>query len=79
MPYFFSDVFDLSYELWGDTEGADEVVTRGDIETPSFSVWWLRGGRVVAAFVMDRPDEERDLAQELISGSKPLPASLRSS
>jgi NADPH-dependent 2,4-dienoyl-CoA reductase/sulfur reductase-like enzyme len=78
VPYFFSDVFDLSYELWGDTEGADEVVTRGDIGTPSFSVWWLRGGRVVAAFVMDRPDEERDLAQQLISESKPMPAELRS-
>jgi NADPH-dependent 2,4-dienoyl-CoA reductase/sulfur reductase-like enzyme len=79
VPYFFSDVFDLSYELWGDTEDADEVVTRGDLETPSFSVWWLRGGRVRAAFAMDRPDEERDLAQELIRDSKSLPASFRSS
>lgn len=78
VPYFFSDVFDLSYELWGDTEGADEVVTRGDLDTPSFSVWWLRQERVVAAFVMDRPDEERELAQQLISESKPLPATLRS-
>ncbi len=78
VPYFFSDVFDLSYELWGDTEDADEVVTRGDLDTPSFSVWWLREGRVRAAFVMDRPDEERDLAQQLISELKPMPAELRS-
>jgi NADPH-dependent 2,4-dienoyl-CoA reductase/sulfur reductase-like enzyme len=78
VPYFFSDVFDLSYELWGDADGADEVVTKGDISTPSFSVWWLRQERVVAAFVMDRPDEERDLAQQLISESKPLPPALRS-
>ncbi|MCL5743846.1 MAG: hypothetical protein M1541_07950 [Acidobacteria bacterium] len=27
-PYFFSDVFDLSYEFWGDPAGADEVVQR---------------------------------------------------
>jgi 3-phenylpropionate/trans-cinnamate dioxygenase ferredoxin reductase subunit len=79
VPYFFSDVFDLSYELWGDTDGADEVVTLGDLETPSFSVWWQREGRTVAAFVMGRTDEERELAQDLVSGSKPMPASLRSS
>ncbi|MBX7111201.1 MAG: FAD-dependent oxidoreductase [Dehalococcoidia bacterium] len=78
VPYFFSDVFDLSYEFWGATEGADEVVTAGDVRSPSFSVWWSRGDQTVAAFVMNRPDEERALAQELISGSKPLPLPLRS-
>ncbi len=26
VPYFFSDVFDLSYEYWGDSSGADRVV-----------------------------------------------------
>ncbi|MFN8584373.1 MAG: oxidoreductase C-terminal domain-containing protein [Dehalococcoidia bacterium] len=78
VPYFFSDVFDLSYEFWGATEGADDVVTAGNVRSPSFSVWWSRGDQTVAAFVMNRPDEERELAQELISGSKPLPLPLRS-
>jgi 3-phenylpropionate/trans-cinnamate dioxygenase ferredoxin reductase component len=66
VPYFFSDVFDLSYELWGDPEGANETVVRGDSNTSSFSVWWLRDNRVVAAFVMNRPDEERQVAPEWI-------------
>src|SRR5205807_8009431 len=57
VPYFFSDVFDLSYEYWGDASGANEVVERGDFAGKSFSVWWLREGSVVAAFVMNRPDE----------------------
>src|SRR5215469_11125540 len=30
VPYFFSDVFDLSYEYWGDSGEADQVVHRGD-------------------------------------------------
>lgn len=34
-----TDVFDLSYEFWGDTAGADETVTRGDIAAGSFSTW----------------------------------------
>ena len=42
VPYFFSDVFDLSYEYWGDTSGADTIIHRGDLPTKSFSVWWLR-------------------------------------
>lgn len=58
-PYFFSDVFDLSYEFWGDPSGADAIIERGDITTTSFSVWWLLQNQVVAAFTMNRPDEER--------------------
>lgn len=66
VPYFFSDVFDLSYELWGDPEGASETVVRGDSNTSSFSVWWLKDNRVAAAFVINRPDEERQVAPEWI-------------
>ena len=66
VPYFFSDVFDLSYELWGDPEGANETVVRGDSNTSSFSLWWLKDNRVLAAFVMNRPDEERQVAPEWI-------------
>jgi NADPH-dependent 2,4-dienoyl-CoA reductase/sulfur reductase-like enzyme len=66
VPYFFSDVFDLSYEYWGDAEDADEIVHRGDVAGGRFSVWWLRDGRVQAAFVMSRPEEEREVAPEWI-------------
>ena len=74
VPYFFSDVFDLSYELWGDTAGATEIVVRGDADSPSFSVWWLKDKRVAATFVMNRPDEEREVAPEWIKSSQPVSA-----
>ncbi len=74
VPYFFSDVFDLSYELWGDAEGATNVVTRGDLKTSSFSVWWLKGERLVAAFAMNRPDEERNAAPEWILSKQKISA-----
>jgi NADPH-dependent 2,4-dienoyl-CoA reductase/sulfur reductase-like enzyme len=76
VPYFFSDVFDLSYEYWGDSSGADQIVHRGDLSSKSFSVWWLRKKLVVAAFTMNRPEEERDMAQtwieakQAVSGAK---------
>src|SRR5215469_3517897 len=71
VPYFFSDVFDLSYEYWGDSSSADQVIHRGDTSSNSFSVWWLYQQRVVAAFTMNRPDEERNAAPKWIeSGQK---------
>jgi len=70
VPYFFSDVFDLSYELWGDAEGATQTVARGDLNSSSFSVWWLKEGRVVAAFTMNRPDEERQAAADWIQAKQ---------
>lgn len=73
VPYFFSDVFDLSYEFWGDPAIADQTVTRGDLTTNSFSVWWLQNKKVVAAFVMNRPDEEREQAPKLIENGQELP------
>lgn len=65
IPYFFSDIFDLSYEFWGDTEGAERTEYRGDVNSTSFSTWWLKGGKVVAAFAMNRPDAEREKASQL--------------
>lgn len=63
LPYFFSDVFDLSYEFWGDAAGADDIMTRGSIDENGFSTWWRRDGVLIAAFVMGRPDAERQAAQ----------------
>lgn len=81
VPYFFSDVFDLSYEFWGDPAGADDVVERGDLSSSSFSVWWLRQGRLAAAFLMNRPEAEREAAPRLIrskevTSAKTLPGAL---
>jgi len=73
VPYFFSDVFDLSYEFWGDPSGAVQTVHRGAVEDGRFSVWWLAAdGRLLAAFVMDRPDEEREMAPQWIQSGKKL-------
>jgi NADPH-dependent 2,4-dienoyl-CoA reductase/sulfur reductase-like enzyme len=77
VPYFFSDVFDLSYEFWGDSSSADEVVERGDLSSRSFSVWWLRQGKLAAAFTMNRSDEEREAAARLIESREAVSAGTR--
>ncbi|MEO9256219.1 MAG: FAD-dependent oxidoreductase [Tepidiformaceae bacterium] len=76
VSYFFSDIFDLSYEYWGDATGATHAFTHGNVDDASFSTWWLKDGIVVAAFVMDRPNEERELATSLIEDHAELPKSL---
>ncbi len=76
VPYFFSDVFDLSYEFWGDSADAEEIVSRGDLSSNSFSVWWLRQKSVVAAFVMNRPDEEREAAPKWIESGQSVSAAI---
>jgi 3-phenylpropionate/trans-cinnamate dioxygenase ferredoxin reductase subunit len=72
VPYFFSDMFDLSYEYWGDNSSADQSIVRGQMESGSFSVWWLENGRLVAAFLMDRPDDERQVIPQWIESSQQL-------
>jgi NADPH-dependent 2,4-dienoyl-CoA reductase/sulfur reductase-like enzyme len=66
VPYFFSDVFDLSYEFWGDADGHDQVVYRGDMNQKQLSVWWLKKQTLCAALIMNRPEEERALAPRWI-------------
>ena len=70
VPYFFSDVFDLSYEYWGDSSVADQVIHRGNVSSDSFSVWWQHQEQVVAAFAMNRPDEERNVAPKWIESGQ---------
>jgi NADPH-dependent 2,4-dienoyl-CoA reductase/sulfur reductase-like enzyme len=67
LPFFFSDVFDVSYEYFGDNESATDIINRGNLKTGDFSTWWLNGNRVVAAFITSsRPKQEREKAGEWI-------------
>jgi NADPH-dependent 2,4-dienoyl-CoA reductase/sulfur reductase-like enzyme len=66
VPYFFSDVFDLSYEFWGDADGHDQVVDRGNMEKKQLSLWWLKKQKLCAVLLMNRPEEERGFAPRWI-------------
>jgi 3-phenylpropionate/trans-cinnamate dioxygenase ferredoxin reductase subunit len=67
VPYFFSDLSDwVSLEYVGPASEWDTEVVRGSLEEGRFSVWYLQGGRVVAALSIGRP-EDLDQARRLIS------------
>ncbi|MFO7975451.1 MAG: FAD/NAD(P)-binding oxidoreductase [Candidatus Hydrogenedentota bacterium] len=73
-PYFFSDMFDLSWEFWGRAEKGLVPLHVGNVEEGSFSTWWTDQQQIVkAVFVLNREDEERELAETCVSKAEKLP------
>jgi NTE family protein len=66
VSYFFSDVFDLTFNFIGDTTGVEGRIVRGSIKNKSFSVLYLRDEMLTAAFLMRRPASEDKAAGSLI-------------
>lgn len=67
----WSDVYDISWEFYGDSRDADQVVFRGNVAAADFSAFWLQQGRLVGAMVSyNRKDTEGALAQEWIKQGK---------
>ncbi|MBT2448488.1 oxidoreductase [Streptomyces sp. ISL-43] len=60
VPYFWSEQFGRFVQYAGHHGAADTLVWRGDPAAATWSVCWLRDGRLVAVLAVGRP---RDLAQ----------------
>ncbi len=69
VPYFWSDLADwCSLESVGFApDGWDEEVVRGSFDDGVFTVWYLRGGRLVTALSVGR-SADLDEARRLIAG-----------
>jgi 3-phenylpropionate/trans-cinnamate dioxygenase ferredoxin reductase subunit len=66
LPYFFSDLFDLSFEVWGDLTAWNQTVLRGTLEGGSFALYYFDQGKMVGVLAAGRPDEERKPMQALV-------------
>jgi 3-phenylpropionate/trans-cinnamate dioxygenase ferredoxin reductase subunit len=60
VPWFWSQQYDLRLQTIGLSTGYDATVVRGDMGARSFSVVYLRGGRVIA---LDCVNAARDYVQ----------------
>lgn len=60
VPWFWSNQYDLKLQTVGLSIGHDQTVVRGDMASRSFSVVYLRGGRVIA---LDCVNAMRDFVQ----------------
>lgn len=66
LPYFFSDIFDLSFDVWGDLSAWRQTVLRGDLNEGSFAFYYFAEGRLTGVLAVDRPEEERKPMQTLV-------------
>lgn len=77
LPWFWSDQYDIKLQIAGLSAGYDEVVVRGDIaQGRSFSLFYLSGGRLVAADAINRPRDFMAAKRAVLDGSRPAPAAL---
>ena len=74
VSYFFSDVFDLTFNVVGSTEEADERVVRGSVKDKSFSVLYLDKERLRGAFLLDQSLVEAKAAGALIANRSDISA-----
>ncbi len=66
VSYFFSDVWDLHWQLVGDHEDADERIIRGSLKEMKFGLLYLKESRLRAMFLLGLPFKERRTAEKLI-------------
>ncbi len=71
VPWFWSDQFDLKFQMAGLPHASDDIVVRGDMENGRFSLFYLRGGRVAAVHSVNRPAEHM-LGRRLIAAGAAL-------
>ncbi|MGU3585481.1 oxidoreductase C-terminal domain-containing protein, partial [Rhodococcus sp. C26F] len=63
--WFWSDQYDTNIQFAGSASGTTELVVRGDTDSGEFSVFYLAGDVLTAAFAMDR-GEDIMAARELV-------------
>lgn len=71
VPWFWSDQFDMNLQIVGYSSDWDGIVVRGETPRRRFSVFYLRGDRVVAANLVNNGRDVRP-ARELVANALPI-------
>ncbi len=56
-PWFWSDQYELKLQMVGVSDGYETIVIRGTPESASFTAFYLKDGKVIAADAVNRPGE----------------------
>jgi 3-phenylpropionate/trans-cinnamate dioxygenase ferredoxin reductase subunit len=72
VPWFWTDQFDIKLQMAGLSAGADQEILRGDPETRKFSVFYFRGGRLIAIDSINRPGDHM-VGRKLLAAGSTLP------
>jgi len=71
VPWFWSDQYDLKFQMAGLSGGYDKLVVRGSIDERRFSVCYFRGERLAAVDTVSRPQDHM-LARKLLAAEVSL-------
>lgn len=74
VSYFFSDIFDLTFNVVGSTKEAGQRIVRGSVEDKSFSVLYLGKNRLRGAFLLEQSFLDAKAAGALIANRSDLTA-----
>jgi NADPH-dependent 2,4-dienoyl-CoA reductase/sulfur reductase-like enzyme/predicted acylesterase/phospholipase RssA len=66
VSYFFSDVFDLTFNVVGDTQETGERILRGSLQDQAFSILYLAANTLRGAFLLEQSFVEAKAAGALI-------------
>lgn len=74
--YFWSDQYEHTLQYVGHAGGDDEIVVRGNVSERSFTAFYLREGRLRAAFAIGRPKDIMATRRLIQSGKQVGPGTL---
>ena len=57
VPWFWSDQYDIKFQIAGLSEGYDRIVVRGDPEARKFAAFYLQDGRLIAVDAINAAKE----------------------
>lgn len=70
---FFSEVFGLTFRVFGDVDDVDDIVFRGTLEEGKAIGFYVRDGELAATLVLGQDDETHDRLKELIRAHARVP------
>lgn len=66
IAYFYSEMFELSWEFLGDNSDVDEIITRGSLGKDNAIMFFLKENRLKAAFLMMAESTARSSCAQLM-------------
>ncbi|MHB1355174.1 MAG: NAD(P)/FAD-dependent oxidoreductase [Anaerolineae bacterium] len=66
LPTFFSDLFDLTLDAWGDLTSWEQTILRGSLDKGSFAFFYFRENTLVGALAVGRSKEEQKAMPALV-------------
>lgn len=72
-PWFWSDQYEYKLQMVGMSDGYDEEVVRGSLESGKFSLFYFRAGRLLAVDSVNSAAEHITAKRLLAAGRSPTP------